>query len=43
MTKDKVNSKYLTITKKVKISEANCIISTSTLRFRIASNFEGFL
>ena len=31
MTKDKVNSKYLTITKKVKISEVNHIILISTL------------
>ena len=41
MTKDKVNSKYLTITKKVNISEVNYIISISTLKHRIASDFEG--
>ena len=43
MTKDKVNSEYLTITKKVKISEVNYIISISTLKHRIASDFEGLL
>ena len=35
--------KILCTFKKVKISEVNHIISTSTLRLRIASDFEGIL
>ena len=43
MTKGQGKLKILYTTKKVKISEANSIVSTSTLRFRIVSDFEGIL
>lgn len=43
MMKGKANSKYLTITKKVKIFKVNYIILTSTLKHSIARDFEGIL
>ena len=43
MTKGQGKLKILYTTKKVKIFEINYIISISTLKHRIASDFEGLL
>ena len=43
MTKGQGKLKILYTTRKVDIYEVNCIISISTLKHRIVSNFEGLL